>query len=196
MTERLAFIKNTNAFTPDLVKENIALTRKARNTLSIDLKDIKRPNLSVCITDVSTDNLSAPVNIIASSLLTSDLRGIVNNPNYYFANNDTATNKHLDVLMMTHGWRRFVWKEMLASNFPELKYPVESSIAIKGKATRPGTSNIIKEGHVSLILKAQDSTTLLSKAKLTDKGEFIVDNLLFRKEAVVSYQATNEKRKR
>lgn len=194
LAERLAFVKNTNALAPELVKETVSLTRKAKNTLSLDLKDIRRPNVSVCITDISTDNLSSPVHIIASSLLTSDLRGIINNPNYYFANNDTTTNRRLDVLMMTHGWRRFVWKDMLANNWPELKYPVESSIAIKGKATRPGTSNIIKEGHVSLILKAQDSTTLLSNAKLTDKGEFIVDNLQFKKDATVSYQATNDQK--
>lgn len=194
LAERLAFIKNTNALTPELVKETISLTRKAKNTLSLNLKDIKRPNISVCITDVSTDNLSSPVNIIASSLLTSDLKGSINNPNYYFAANDTSTNKHLDVLMMTHGWRRFVWKDVLANNFPQLKYPVESSIAIKGKATRPGTNNIIKEGRVNLVLKAQDSTKLLSEAKLTDKGEFIVDNLLFKGDATVSYQATNDKR--
>lgn len=194
LAERLAFIKNTNTIAPELVKESISLTKKAKNTLSIDLKELKQPNISVCITDVSTDNLSAPVNIIASSLLTSDLRGTINNPNYYFAANDTATNRRLDVLMMTHGWRRFVWKDMLAGNFPELKFPVESSIAIKGKATRPGTSNIIKEGRVNLVLKAQDSTTLLSEAKLTDKGEFIVDNLQFKKDATVSYQATNDKK--
>ncbi|MBO9564927.1 MAG: hypothetical protein J7621_19280 [Niastella sp.] len=194
LAERLAFIKNTNTLTPELVKETISLTRKAKNMLSLNLKDIKRPNISVCITDVSTDNLSSPVNIIASSLLASDLKGNINNPNYYFAANDTSTNKHLDVLMMTHGWRRFVWKDVLASKFPELKYPVESSIAIKGKATRPGTNNIIKEGRVNLMLKAADSTKLLSEAKLTDKGEFIVDNLEFKGDATVSYQATNDKR--
>jgi hypothetical protein len=194
LAERLAFIKNANALTPELVKETISLTRKAKNTLSLNLKDIKRPDISVCITDVSTDNLSSPVNIIASSLLTSDLKGSINNPNYYFAANDTSTNKHLDVLMMTHGWRRFVWKDVLASKFPELKFPVESSIAIKGKATRPGTNNIIKDGRVNLILKAADSTKLLSEAKLTDKGEFIVDNLQFKGDATVSYQATNDKR--
>ncbi|MDF2192803.1 MG2 domain-containing protein [Paraflavitalea sp. CAU 1676] len=194
LAERLAFVRSTNILAPELLKEKISLTRKAPNALSIDLKDIKRPNLSVCVTDVSADNLSAPVNILSASLLTSDLRGFVHNPNYYLSAADTTTNRHLDALMMTQGWRRFVWKDMLANKNPELKYPVESSIAVKGKATRPGTDNIIKEGKVNLVLKAQDSTSLISEAKLTDKGEFIVDNLQFKKNATVSYMATSDKK--
>jgi hypothetical protein len=194
LTERLAFVKNTTLISPELTKESVSITAKAKNTLSIDLKDVKKPNISVCITDVSTDNLSDPVNIVASSLLSSDLKGLINNPNYYFTNNDTTTNKHLDVLMMTHGWRRFVWKDMLADKFPDLKFPVESSLAIKGKAVRPGTNNRVTDGHVNLILKAQDSTSLMSNAKLTDKGEFIIDDLFFRKDATISYQAINDKK--
>lgn len=194
LTERLAFVKNTTVISPELVKGNVSLTAKAKNTVSIDLKDVKKPNISVCVTDISADNLSAPVNIVASSLLASDLKGIVNDPNYYFTGNDTAINKHLDVLMMTHGWRRFVWKDMLADKFPDLRFPVESSLSIRGKAVRPGTNNKITDGHVNLILKAKDSTTLMSNAKLTDKGEFIIDDLFFRKDATISYQAINDKK--
>jgi hypothetical protein len=194
LTERLAFVKNTNAISPELVKETVSLTAKAKNMVSIDLKDVRKPNLSVCVTDVSTDNLSDPVNIIASSLLSSDLRGIINDPNYYFKGNDTSTNKHLDILMMTHGWRRFVWKDMLAGNLPTLRFPVESNLSIRGKVTRPGNNTRITEGHVNMILKAQDSTSLMSEAKITDKGEFMVDDLFFRKEATLSYQAINDKK--
>jgi hypothetical protein len=44
--------------------------------------------------------------------LSSDLRGTVENPGYYFSADDTA-GEMADLLMMTQGWRRFEWKNLL-----------------------------------------------------------------------------------
>ncbi|HVG14248.1 MAG TPA: hypothetical protein VM935_04775, partial [Chitinophagaceae bacterium] len=62
--------------------------------------------------------------------------------------------------------------------------------------TKPGTSTAITEGKVDLIIKTDDSTSLLSVASVTDKGEFAVDNLHFKKAASVAYQGTNSKKEK
>ncbi|WP_079701744.1 hypothetical protein [Daejeonella lutea] len=45
--------------------------------------------------------------------LKSDLRGNIEDPGYYLKNTDPQANEALDNLMLTHGWRRFVWEEAM-----------------------------------------------------------------------------------
>ena len=44
--------------------------------------------------------------------LNSDLRGRIESPHYYFNNRGPAVNAAMDDLMLTHGWRRFDWKDI------------------------------------------------------------------------------------
>ncbi|HEX8607874.1 MAG TPA: carboxypeptidase-like regulatory domain-containing protein, partial [Pedobacter sp.] len=50
--------------------------------------------------------------IFSDLLLTSDLKGYVEKPNYYFNKENEEVNKALDNLMLTQGYRRFAWKEL------------------------------------------------------------------------------------
>lgn len=194
LAERLAFIKNLQASSFLIKQQKIDFSAKAKNTITFDTGFPIKANLSACIIDVTNDSISSPVNILSSLLLTSDLRGLINNPNYYFEKNDSATNLHLDLLMMTQGWRRFQWNKVLSKEMHQLKFPVESTLVIKGKVTKPGSSTRITNGNVSLLIKGVDSTTLLAVANITDKGEFMVGDLNIKKEATLFYQGTNAKK--
>lgn len=44
--------------------------------------------------------------------LNSDLSGTVESPDYYFNDRGPGVNTAIDNLMLTHGWRRFDWKEI------------------------------------------------------------------------------------
>jgi hypothetical protein len=44
--------------------------------------------------------------------LTADLKGNVENPAYYFQNVSKDTDRQLDNLMLTHGWRRLAWDKV------------------------------------------------------------------------------------
>jgi hypothetical protein len=62
-------------------------------------------------------------NILSYLLMSSELKGSVYEPNFYFdpANKNAA--QALDYVLLTHGWRRFEWEAVLAeSNLPEIKY--------------------------------------------------------------------------
>lgn len=53
---------------------------------------------------------------IASYLwLSSDLKGQIEDPDYYITQTDTVATRAVDNLMLTHGWRRFTWKEALTA---------------------------------------------------------------------------------
>lgn len=61
-------------------------------------------------------------NIISNLLLTSDLKGKVENATQYFEETNPQSPVDLDLVMMINGWRRFIWKDILAGQFPVLLY--------------------------------------------------------------------------
>ncbi|MEM6771449.1 MAG: hypothetical protein AAF597_12780, partial [Bacteroidota bacterium] len=69
-------------------------------------------------------------------LLQADLRGHLNNIQQYFANDDSKTNTLLDLLLMTHGWRKFSWQDVLTGTPPDLMFGRESSLSVAGKITK------------------------------------------------------------
>ena len=197
LAERLAFVDNYKIVKPGIVIEKKEVQKRSENKLNFIVDSLNGENLSILIkTGAIDNNVNYQDNIASSLLLTSDLKGIITNAGYYFANKADSTLKHLDVLLMVNGWRRFVWQDVIAKKELNLKYPIESNMNIRGKATKSDRNDIIKEGKVAFIIKGEDSSKIISDAYLTDKGEFIVDSLSFYKKATVFYEAQNNKREK
>jgi len=195
LAERLAFIENYTLPEIQLIKDTIRNTANGNNQFHFSLPGKENKSIAVLVTDAATDNRNLLEDHIASSLLlTGDLKGYIHNPAAYFQNKNPETLQKLDNLMMTQGWRRFSWKKITAGQFPSLQYPVESAITISGILTKSDRSSIIKDGRVSVIIKGEDSTSILVDAKVTDKGEFLMGDLNFRKKATINYQGTESKR--
>ena len=195
LAERLVFIHNQQIDEPKIILQKVNTVKRSQNIFSFRLDSISTPELSALITDpflsVSPDQKE---NIVSSLLLSGDIKGFINNPGYYFANKEDATLQNLDLLLMTQGWRRFTWKQIRGEENIVLKYPVETYMNIKGKVTKSDRSAPVTDGFVTLHIKGDDSTSILSNAYLTDKGEFIVDSLNFKTKALVSYEGTNNKK--
>ena len=69
-------------------------------------------------------------NIMAEMLLSSEIRGFVPNPGWFFEKDDEEHRKALDLLMMTQGWRRFDWQSLTTA--PEIIYEVEKERELTG----------------------------------------------------------------
>ncbi len=54
--------------------------------------------------------------------LISDLSGRVDSPNYYLAERSPEVDQATENLMLTHGWRRFDWNELLSNRAPAFEY--------------------------------------------------------------------------
>jgi hypothetical protein len=191
LAERLSFIENYEIVSPILEKKMLNNTSRGENTFTFGLP-AGYHSIAASVTNALLDNNSRIENTIASSLLlTSDLKGYIHQPGYYFRNKDEITLRHLDLLLMTHGWRRFKWERILNNEVAPPKFPVESTMWIAGKATKTDRTDPITDGKVSFVIKGEDSTTILAEAILSKKGEFLLGDLSFRKKATVSYKGTN-----
>lgn len=111
MTERLVYVSHPETRPKWNVHQDKASYEK-REKVKIDIK-LDKPEFfsnyySVSITDRSTiyyDSLSENIN--SYLLVTSDLKGYIHNAGYYFIDNSLHRRQALDLVMLTHGWRRF-----------------------------------------------------------------------------------------
>ena len=113
-----------------------ATRKKVSITIQPDDTGVKNDSASLSMTVYRLDSLQSfdAATINSYLLLTSDLKGFVEDPNYYFLNDDKETNTSLDYLMLTNGWRRFKWEEVLNNRKPLFDYiPEYNGGIITGK---------------------------------------------------------------
>ena len=56
-------------------------------------------------------------NILSYLLVSSDVKGEIHEPNFYFKDDEDKADQALDYQLMTQGWRHFTWKEILDGQF-------------------------------------------------------------------------------
>lgn len=108
-------------------------------------------------------------------LLTSEIKGHIENPNYYFKDNNARTAHHLDLLMMAQGWRRYELDNILEGKYPEINYSIETEQSISG--TVNGTmGNSIKNVSLHLVTP---KTGIREVLPLNGKKQFNITGLDF-----------------
>ncbi|HAL81778.1 MAG TPA: hypothetical protein DCO83_05705, partial [Mucilaginibacter sp.] len=116
LNERLVFIDRHDSlniqFRPDKPRYN------ARESVALQIKVTDRNgdpvsgNFSFAVTDdaqVKIDSLDSE-NIITRMLLTSDLKGYVEQPGYYLNSKTSEAWQALDNLLLTQGWVGYDWQ--------------------------------------------------------------------------------------
>jgi len=87
---------------------------------------------SLAVRDTRTDEPSYDDgNLMTSMLLSSELRGFIARPAYYFESDDAEHRQNLDLLMMVQGWRRYKWKELADTAFVP-QYEPETTMTVSG----------------------------------------------------------------
>ena len=90
----------------------------------------------VSVTDsrtVQKDTLAD--NIVSYFLMTSDIKGHIEDPASYFADNSASTREKMDILMLTQGWRRFNTADVVKGEIAKPAYYLEEGQALSGKVT-------------------------------------------------------------
>lgn len=196
IAERIVFINHDNYyFITDLHSADKNLTKRGRNSLQIDVGDTLLSNLSISITDAGINPISKNEESIYSQLLlSSDLKGYVYNAAYYFSGDADSIKHHLDLVMMTNGWRRFRWNDLLTNNWPKIKSLPENKLSIKGQILGLSKS-LLYQKELTGILKTKNGATNIFNMPITSQGEFFQEGLYFFDTAKLHYQLNNDKDK-
>ena len=197
LCERMVFVAN-----PDRLNLTISAGKRTytkRELVQFNIHAFNRPDsatmahFSVSVTDEGKvpvdENIEST--ILNNLLLTSNLKGNIEQPNYYFTNITDKTLADLDLVMLTHGYHGFIWKQILVDDYPPQVYTAEKGLEIAGVAKnlfgRP-----LARGTVSLMDKRNGS---LLSAITDNNGQFKFDNLAFDDTGKFILQATNAKGK-
>ena len=93
--------------------------------------------ISLAVRDASTSEyLYDSSNILTEMLLCSQIRGFVEQPDYYFEEDDEEHRRHLDLLLMVQGWRRHNWITMATPGIFRINHPIEKTPVYFGAVYR------------------------------------------------------------
>ena len=88
---------------------------------------------SLSVRDAGTDEPTYNNgNLMTDLLLSSELRGFIANPAYYFEKDDDEHRRNLDLLMMVQGWRKYKWEE-LSDTARQMRYEPEQTMTVSGE---------------------------------------------------------------
>lgn len=196
LAERLCFVDNQEYVSSGTVSATkTSIEKRAENIVELSFPELLQRSCSVSITDAGNNGFNDNDNIHSRLLLTSDLKGYIYNPAWYFTNRNDSTKQAMDNLLLTHGWSRYNWTKILAKEFPEKKYTDQPLISISGKVMDGNNKEILANGTLSIFLEAEDSTSQNFDATVDAAGKFRVDSLLFPGKAKLFYSYIDNKGK-
>lgn len=197
LNERLTYIDHDDHLRINVTSDKKYYLKRDSVGLTIEVTDKNRQpvqgDFSVAVTDdaqVKTDSLKRN-SLKSALLLSSDLKGHIEDPGYYFpAVMTTDIWQHLDNLLLSQGWTNFDWDSVFQPLKP-VPFAVENTFSVKGKVTNVFNKPVKNSGVVLLSKKpffVRDTTT-------NETGAFDFINIYPSDTAVYLIQARNKKGK-
>lgn len=196
LAERILFVNLLSySITTNLTASVRDTGRRKKNIIEIEVPDTLSCNLSVAVTDADLNPGRMDDNIYSHLLINSDIKGYVYNPAYYFSSEEDSVANQLDLVMMTNGWRRFKWEELLAGHFPTIKYLPENYISIEGQVKGLKQKDSIAQREINGILELKDKRIEYLNTSLQPDGKFGFSGMVFFDTAKLFYQFNKDKKK-
>ncbi|MCC9168959.1 TonB-dependent receptor [Pontibacter harenae] len=204
LAERLAFVRQPEKLNIAITTDKQVYGQREKVSMKVKVQDTAgnpvKGNFSLAVHDaldtpVPTPN---PENIYTYFFLSSELKGNIEQPAHYFDKNNPDATQHLDLLLMTQGWRRFSWADILQDKFPPYKFPIEQNISISGVVEREfNKKKTVGKTNLSLFFKkdrmAEENIPAISMAETTEDGRFYLHGLHYHDTLNVFVQARTQK---
>lgn len=196
LAERITMINNENyQFDARINTHELNTNNRAKNAMEIQVDDTLLSSLSLSVTDAAAGRQAATDNIISHMLLTGDIKGYVHNAGYYFENNADSTAGNLDLVMLTHGWRRYNWANLATAKMPALKYPYDNYLSLDAKVAGVKTASPLKNNEQLLVvIQSKASSSHFLRMPKTGMDAFLLPDIIFYDTATVYYEFMKDKK--
>ncbi|MBD3749051.1 MAG: TonB-dependent receptor plug domain-containing protein [Sphingobacteriales bacterium] len=181
IAERLIFIEPKDTLNIQIKPNQNKYTTRSKTKLDIDIKDPEGKPVLGSFSMAVIDENKVPMNedkestIFSNLLLTSDIKGYIENPNYYLHDITPKKLEDVDILMMTQGWRRFSWRNIYYKNFPVLVFKPEKTLNVSGRVTEKNKP--VSNGSVTLFSSVGQQ--FIVQTKTDENGYFKIDSLYY-----------------
>ncbi|MCK0108962.1 carboxypeptidase-like regulatory domain-containing protein [Flavobacteriaceae bacterium S0825] len=181
--ERPVFVNNNEELIIQAELEDASFERREKVKLKVNVKDVYgtplSTNFSIAITDAESVNKNNfGTNILTHLLLESNIKGHIENPGYFFSDTKRSTRAKLDLVMSTHGWRKFNWQEMDKTSIVSPKeFLFKKGYSVSGIATNMQDVPL-KNRELKMIAKSKSDELMdLYVTKTDEEGNFIIENV-------------------
>ncbi len=160
--ERLVFLNSDKKLTIKVSTDKQKYLPREKVTMTLRVTDERglpvAANLSLAVVDDKVLSFADDKqgHILSQMLLESDLQGKIEEPNFYFDDENNPTrlrpevsrNLALDYLLMTQGWRKFEWEAVQNGTYPAYSIANEPALLAgtildtKGQAIRGATIEV------------------------------------------------------
>ncbi len=102
--------------------------------IDLNVKGAENATISLAVRDGRNSTYTFDTgNIMTEMLLSSQIKGFVEQPEYYFESKDEQRRYELDLLLMVQGWRRYNWVEMATPGVFIVNHPYERTEILMGE---------------------------------------------------------------
>ena len=137
LLERLFFVDVPDIDAASILLENPALTYKPKEPIRLDFKSQPNSLFSLSVRDKAADRMDWTDDIRTHLLLSSEVKGFIEDPGYYFEKTGEHKSKDrraaLDLLLMVQGWRRYDWQVMASDTLFTLAHKPEVGLELEGR---------------------------------------------------------------
>ena len=170
VSERMIFIQNSKPLKGILKTDQQEYRSREKMTIQLQVSDKWwNGDCSVSVTDNNDVQQDSCIHILSSLLLSSDLRGHIEAPAWYFQEESDSSNlrvQALDALMMTQGWKKYDMEDVWARRFRNSQYPFEKSLRITGRVTSKTARKAVNRARIEMMVP-----TLGVKEETKSKGD-------------------------
>ncbi|GAA4808233.1 hypothetical protein GCM10023231_41900 [Olivibacter ginsenosidimutans] len=193
VAERIAFLEQPDS----LLIEIPAINSRIRDSVAIPLQ--VKGDTSAVFTSLSvsvTDEEAVPIaneqenTIFTQLLLQSDIRGYIEAPNYYFYAVDNKKRDHLDLLLMTQGYRHFAWKEIAEGIHSQPQFAAEHLLQHISGTLLTLRGRPVEDGKITLF---SNRLGVVMNTETDAQGHFRFDNLLIQDSLAFTIQGRKPK---
>jgi len=156
MAERLVYIHPERKLHIELNTDSARYFTRGKGKLNVKVTDEAgnpvQAHLGLSIFDRAYQNELNPENMLSYCYLFTEIKGNIHNPAYYFDSNNKDRQAALDLLLLTQGWRRYVWEKADSATLADCFLSDEikgKQIIGKKKTERTGERRTIDSGFRS-----------------------------------------------
>ncbi|MDD2525754.1 MAG: hypothetical protein PHH63_05510, partial [Bacteroidales bacterium] len=195
LCERLVYVNNKDEIDFDVQAYWEAKSATDQMLTLKILPRIKNEIIQAAFAISLTNKNTVPVDTIQKTLrsemlLSSDLKGYIEEPGYYFNHPYDSICTQLDLLLLTHGWSGFSWDDATKRSFT---YHPDTALTVSGKVDNL-VGKPVPGRKISLL--AQGGKLVADQCISDATGHFSFNNLDVRESSVVRVKIEKEKGKR
>jgi len=194
--ERLVFIQGDENINLSIIADKAAYKPREKVTLKIKTSNALGQPVKTSLSLAAVDEMIPDdgQNIMAYLLLQSEIRGEIKNAAQYFDVTNPSRLKQLDLLLLTQGWRDYLWKKLDDSSI-KISYMPEPGITIKGSVREKLANKPLANMNITLFGSNFTGDKLFT-TKTDQDGRYYIDGLKWYGNQAIKISSKDDKGKK